>query len=157
MWAGWIAAAASVVFAVASWRGAHPSRPSAANARARMMSAAGTLQAAFTASADPAAKGASGDVVWSPGERSGFLRLRGLSANDRSAWQYQLWIFDPERDDRFPVDGGVFDVDATSGDVLIPIHAKLGVERPSQFVVTVEKAGGVVVSRRERVVLAAKI
>jgi hypothetical protein len=42
--------------------------------------------------------------------RPGVMRLRGLLANDPAVAQYQLWIFDAERDDRFPVDGGVFDV-----------------------------------------------
>ena len=87
----------------------------------------------------------------------GFMRFRGLKANPRDKWVYQLWIFDQAQDDRFPVDGGVFDIDPTTGDVLVPIQAKIKVDKPTQFVVTVEKPGGVVVSSRGRVAMAAKI
>ena len=48
--------------------------------------------------------------------------------------QYQLWIFDKDRDQAFSVDGDVFDVSSTGG---------------------VEKPGGVVVSKRERIVVTA--
>jgi anti-sigma-K factor RskA len=66
-----------------------------------------------------------------------------------------LWIFDPERDEK-PIDGGVFDVDK-EGEVLIPIHAKLPVGKPTLFAITVEKPGGVVVSDRSRLPLLAKV
>jgi hypothetical protein len=50
------------------------------------------------------------------------------------------------------VDGGVFDVPANSGEVVIPIHAELPILKLAAFAVTVEKPGGVVVSGREHVV-----
>lgn len=56
------------------------------------------------------------------------------------------------RDKRYPVDGGVFDVPANAGEVVIPIRASLMVRKPAAFAVTVEKPGGVVVSGREHVV-----
>ena len=40
------------------------------------------------------------------------MRFRGLAANNPTQIQYQLWMFDAERDERYPVDGGVFDVPA---------------------------------------------
>ena len=71
--------------------------------------------------------------------------------------QYQLWIFDAKQDERYPIDGGVFDVDPQSGDVIVPIRAKLHVVDPKMFAVTVEKPGGVVVSSRDRIALLAKV
>ena len=74
--------------------------------------------------------------------------------NDRAQAQYQLWIFDKDRDARYPVDGGVFDV-PVSGEVVVPITARLHVDQPTLFAVTVEKPGGVVVSKREHIVVTA--
>jgi hypothetical protein len=157
-WAGWVAAAACLMLVAGTWRMTHPPGVPLANERARLMSEAGSLQAVFAATKDPAATQAQGDVVWSQTEQRGFMRFRGLAQNDRAAWQYQLWIFDKEQDDRYPIDGGVFDVQVTpDGDVLVPITAKIKVTKATAFVVTIEKPGGVVVSKRERVVMAAKI
>jgi hypothetical protein len=51
------------------------------------------------------------------------------------------------------VDGGVFDVPANAGEVIIPIRAALMVRKPAAFAVTLEKPGGVVVSGREHVIV----
>ena len=48
----------------------------------------------------------SGDVVWNTGEQRGYMRFRGLPANDPAKFQYQLWIFDGKRTDPQPVDLG---------------------------------------------------
>ncbi len=103
---------------------------------------------------DAAGRGASGDVVWSPSAQRGYMRFAGLEPNDPATTQYQLWIFDSGRDARYPVDGGVFDVQA-GGEVVVPISAALHVGAPTLFAVTVEKPGGVVVSKRERIVMTA--
>ncbi len=79
---------------------------------------------AWQATEDAAAKGASGDMVWSPSQPRGYMRFRGLLPSDPKVAQYQLWIFDKQRDEKFPVDGGVFDVDA-NGEVIVPISPKL--------------------------------
>lgn len=84
------------------------------------------------------------------------MRFKGLVANDPQVFQYQLWIFDAQRDERHPVDGGVFDVPPGADEVIVPIHAKLPVGQPVLFAITVEKPGGVVVSDRERIALVAK-
>jgi anti-sigma-K factor RskA len=105
---------------------------------------------------DPTVGAVSGDVVWSLGQNTGTMRIGGLAANDPSQFQYQLWIFDQERDERFPVDGGVFDIPAEGGEVIVPISAKLPVGRPYLFAVTVERPGGVVVSGRERIAILAQ-
>ena len=125
-----------------------------ASAREALLAIAGTAQLAWKVTEDPSATGASGDVVWHNGVQRGYMRFRGLAQNDPGKVQYQLWIFDGERDDRYPVDGGVFNV-GPDGEVVVPIEAKLHVNRPTLFAITVEKPGGVVVSKRERIVLTA--
>ena len=93
-----------------------------------------------------------GDVVWDNERQHGFLRLQGFAPNDPHAVRYQLWIFDAGRDDRYPVDGGVFDVPAGRDVVVIPVKPAVRVLRPAAFAVTVEKPAGAVVSSREQVV-----
>lgn len=99
----------------------------------------------------------SGGVVWDDESNEGFMKIAGLAANDPTAEQYQLWIFrtgDPESEPH-PIDGGVFDV-PSSGEVIIPIDAKLSVGHASIFAVTVEEPGGVVVSDRSGLTILAK-
>lgn len=105
--------------------------------------------------------GGLGDVVWSPGRQQGFMRFRGLAANDPSKAQYQLWIFDAERNEAHPVDGGVFDVpskaDGEDGEVVVKIDPRLPISKATAFAITVERPGGVVVSSRERLPLLAAV
>ena len=119
---------------------------------------------AWEAGKDPSVKAlpagmTHGDVVWSQSRQQGYMRFRGLAANDPAIEQYQLWIFDEERDAAHPVDGGVFDVADTDadGEVCVPIDARLPIGKPTLFAITVEKPGGVVVSTRERLPLLAKV
>ena len=84
------------------------------------------------------------------------MRFAGLAANDPADSQYQLWIFDAERDERHPVDGGVFDIPRDGGETIVPIRAKLPVGQPALFAVTVERPGGVVVSDRQRIAVVAR-
>jgi hypothetical protein len=102
--------------------------------------------------------GGLGDVVWSAARQQGFMQFRGLAVNDPSKAQYQLWIFDAERPEAYPVDGGVFDVpENAGGDVLVRIDPRLPISRATAFAITVERPGGVVVSSRERLPLLAAI
>ncbi|MBL8607130.1 MAG: anti-sigma factor [Myxococcales bacterium] len=173
---GWITAAACVLLAFAAWQWKKPvevgvvpppssspvttappipsAPPSDASLREALL-ARGASKLEWAATKDPASTSAAGDVVWSAAEQKGYMRFRGLAKNDPRGSQYQLWIFDKDRDQRYPVDGGVFDVTA-DGDVLVPIKARLPVGEAVLFAVTVEKPGGVVVSKRERIVLTAK-
>jgi hypothetical protein len=194
-WAGWFAAAASVLLAVAAWwRGetleaeamrladarselagetralqselaqieariealTPPSARTLEDARAALAERPGTVSWSWTKTDDPSAAGARGDVVWNSDAQAGFMRFEGLAANDPGETQYQLWIFDARRDDRFPVDGGVFDVPAGTGEVIVPIQVKLPVGEVALFAVTVERPGGVVVSSRERIAVVAQ-
>ncbi len=153
----WFAAAACLLIAFMLWSNSHPPTQSMAQARATLLQQEPKLRPlAWTATDDPAAKGATGDVVWSNDKQQGFLRFKGLARNDPAKDQYQLWIFDGKQDERYPIDGGVFDVDSATGDVVVPIHAKLHVADPKMFAVTVEKPGGVVVSDRKHIALLAK-
>lgn len=156
---GWALAAACLLLLLGTLivkrPGAQP-QPVASVERSKLLTKPGTTKLDWSATTDPAATRASGDVVWNAVEQRGFMRFRGLAKNDKSSFQYQLWIFDKDRDDKYPVDGGVFDVDSETGDVVVPISAKLKVNEPVLFAVTVEKPGGVVVSKRERIVVTAK-
>ncbi len=96
-------------------------------------------------------------MVWDPRTQNGYLRFRGLQANNSDELQYQLWIFDGTRDERFPVDGGVFDIPPGQGEVIIPITAKLEIRDPAMFAVTIERPGGSVVSSRDRIVVLAPV
>lgn len=101
-------------------------------------------------------KQVSGDVVWSDEKQAGYMRLRGLPANDGTKETYQLWIFDKTQDKSTPIDGGTFDV-TSEGEVIIPIKAKLTADDPEMFAITIEKPGGVVVSKREKIAALAKV
>jgi anti-sigma-K factor RskA len=159
-WSGWVVAAAAAV----AWFLALDARvpvvepaapPTVADVRSGLIDQAATLLD-WTATEDPAAMSASGDVVWSDAAQAGVMRIAGLEANDPTVTQYQLWVFDEERDERFPVDGGVFDIPAGRDEVLVPIQVAVPVTKATLFAITVERPGGVVVSDRERIVLVAQ-
>jgi hypothetical protein len=172
---GWLAAAACLVLAVFAWNRSPPppapvaavvappaavippiAKPvapmTAAEERAALLAKSDSLKITLGATKDPAAAGVTGDVVWDAVTQRGFVRFVGLAPNDPAVHQYQLWIFDGGRDQRFPVDGGVFDIPANATEVVIPIHAALPVLSAKAFAVTVERPGGVVVSGRQHVV-----
>jgi hypothetical protein len=169
---GWMAAAACLVLAIFGWErtppappvaveppavivppAVQPVAPTAAEERAALLAKADSLKIPLAATKDPAAAGVTGDVVWDPDTQRGFLHFAGLAPNDPAMHQYQIWIFDAGRDKRYPVDGGVFDVPANAGEIVIPIRAQLMVRKPAAFAVTLEKPGGVVVSGREHVIV----
>jgi Anti-sigma-K factor rskA len=168
---GWFAAAACLMLALFAWNRSSPpvqvateplkvlpppvkpAAPTPAEERAALLARAESMKITLGATKDPAAAGVSGDVVWDPVTQHGFLHFVGLAANDPGLRQYQLWIFDGGRDQRYPVDGGVFDIPADATEAVIPIHAALPVLSAKAFAVTIEKPGGVVVSGREHVVV----
>jgi anti-sigma-K factor RskA len=158
-WSGWLAAAAMLAVVVREPRAVvapTPLVPTAAQLHDSLALAdAKSVRIAWTATGDSTAVGAEGDVVWSATGQRGVMRIVGLAPNDRTKWQYQLWIFDKNRDERYPVDGGVFDIPAGSREVYVPIDARVPVDEATLFAVTIEPAGGVVVSTRERIALTA--
>jgi Anti-sigma-K factor rskA len=155
--AGWWAAAACLVLAVAGWLRSPPSLvapPAAtlADERAALLAQPDSLKVNFGATKEPAAAKMTGDVVWDPATQRGYARFVGLAPNDPKLNQYQLWIFDAARDQRYPVDGGVFNVPADGSELIVPIRTALPVHVAKAFAVTLEKPGGVVVSDRDHVV-----
>jgi hypothetical protein len=161
----WWSVAACLGLALAGWWPrlfvAPPALPAATQARAALLSSGRVVRAQWVAGAAAPPAGISGDVVFDPLTQRGFLRFRGIPANDPRLQQYQLWIADAGRAQPEPVDAGVFNVDAAqsdaSGDVLIPFEPRLPVRTPAAFVVTLEQPGGVVVSRQQHVLALAKV
>jgi len=124
--------------------------------RNELMSSAPDLEkATWSAGKMPDVSGVSGDVIWSDKQQAGYMRLKGLPANDPKKEQYQLWIYEENQGEKTPIDGGVFDV-AENGEIIIPIDAKLQAKNPKMFAITIEKPGGVVVSKGEKVAAIAK-
>ena len=169
-WLGWaVAAAACLALALNLWFTRVQNTPTeiakvtptpkvlpVSEQREQLLKEAEIIKADWTEANPKQPVGISGDVVWSNKDQKGYLRLRGLPKNDASQKTYQLWIFDANQDEKTPVDGGIFDANET-GEIIIPINAKLKVGKPQMFAVTAEKAGGVVVSDRKNIVTIAKV
>lgn len=97
-----------------------------------------------------------GEVFWSDELNQGYMVFTGLKANDTDLMRYQLWIFDTDPQQSFPVDGGLFDIKNSKERTVVAIDANVLVKKAVQFAVTEEIPGGVVVSKREKIpVLAA--
>ena len=133
-----------------------PAAPDPTAEREALVAQRFVLRRNWAPAGDPAGRAVRGDVVWDARTQTGYMRFVGLRRNDPSIEQYQLWIFDGRRDERYPVDGGVFDVRSGDGEVVVPIRARLPVGTPLAFAVTIERPGGVVVSDRSRVVVIAR-
>ncbi len=141
----------------ASVDGGEDEDPDPAGQRRALAAQRFVLQRNWAPAGDPVGREVRGDVVWDARTQTGYMRFVGLRRNDPATAQYQLWIFDGSRDERYPVDGGVFDVRGDGDEVIVPIHARLPVGTPLAFAVTVERPGGVVVSDRSRVVVIARV
>jgi hypothetical protein len=151
---GWLAAAILLVMFTFVGRGVE--LDAVARRDALIADAGDLINVDWSPTEDAAAEGAGGDVVWSTSLQEGYMRFENLAPNDPEQNQYQLWIFDKTRADweEQPIDGGVFDV-PPSGIAVVPIDPKLAVGEAALFAVTMEVPGGVVVSKRERLVLTA--
>ena len=171
-WLGWAVAAAACIALAVNLFVLSPTEPEVAKVtpqpeaprvltpaekREEMLrSTVGMVKGEWAAGNVKDIKDISGDVVWSDEMQAGYMRFRGLPANDPSKETYQLWIFDKTQDKATPIDGGTFDVPAGE-EVVVPINAKLKAEGPEMFAVTIEKPGGVVVSKREKIAVLAKV
>jgi hypothetical protein len=166
---GWYVAAACFLLAVAGWwprvaglvadaaHGISPLQAEAERGREHLLRTSHGHLRRWTWSHESGLEAdVSGEVVWDGQRQQGYLTVTGLPPNAESGRQYQLWIFDGSRDDRYPVDGGVFDVAAGSHALTIPIRPALKVARPVVFAVTLEPAGGVVVSDRRHLMALAR-
>jgi hypothetical protein len=153
----WLACAASLMLAAfLVWRSSRDAL-SPSQLLAELNRDPQAITVAWSAGPDETGKSATGDIVWSNRQQEGVMSFRGLPPNDPKKSQYQLWIFDTAQDEKYPVDGGVFDIPPGQNEVLVPIHAKLEIVDPTMFAITIEKPGGVVVSSRERLPLLARV
>ena len=153
-WGGWAAAAA---FAGLWFTTGGPSVPDAPLDFPSVAALSDAVIAQWEPGGDVTGNDITGEVVWSASRQVGVMRLRGLAVNVPGEFQYQLWIFDRDRDERYPVDGGVFDVLPGAAEAEVAIAAKLHVDDPTLFAVTVEPPGGVVVSDRQRIATIAQV
>lgn len=146
---------------------AAPAAPAAAFALAppaaaidELKSKPGTIEIAWKPLPDETCKEkCSGRIVWNNELQRGYMTFRGLAVNDPAKFQYQLWVFDSAQ--KHPIDGGVFDISAAragvDGEVIVPVVAKIRVDSPQAFAVTIEKPGGVVVSDQTRIATLAPV
>jgi RNA polymerase sigma factor (sigma-70 family) len=149
------ALAAVSMLAVAVWQYMHrDDPPDVEDVQAQLESAQDSLEWTFQVEQDEAVgEGAAGRVLWSPELQKGVVIVTGLAANDASASQYQLWIRDAQREGT-PVPGPVFDVEGAD-EVSVAFEAVLVIGEPTAFLITVERPGGVVVSKQDRVLMIA--
>lgn len=154
-WATYVSAIAALSMLVAAvWLHMHRDDPPDADAVLEQLeSDEDTLEWTFRAEQDDAVgEGAGGRVLWSAERQQGELVVQGLVANDASESQYQLWIVDAQREGP-PVPGPVFDVE--DDEVQVVFDVALVIAEPSAFLITVERPGGMVVSKQDRVVMVA--
>ncbi len=79
-------------------------------------------------------------AVWNPFTQEGVLSVEKLPAlaADRD---YQLWMIDPQYP--IPVDGGIFEVNPTTGEARYQFKADKPVKTIAKFAVSLERKGGV--------------
>jgi anti-sigma-K factor RskA len=84
-----------------------------------------------------------GDIVWSSGRQIGYLRLPRLAGDNLAQQrQYQVWIVGSDMSGNEIINGGIFAVDRTTGELILPIQADQFVQQPKMFVVSMEPSGG---------------
>jgi len=155
----WLVAAASLLFAAFTFLNS-PLEKGPDETAVALADLEGTIELSWAAGPSERSGIVTGAVVWNDDLDQGYMEFEqfgSLAGNDASAEQYQLWIFDGDRDAARPVDGGVFDLPAEGEPVRVPIDAKLAVGKATLFAVTVERPGGVVVSAREHIVALAQL
>lgn len=160
LWGSWMTAAACLVLAVMIYRsqqsGTFSELTSVRRPPIEELEKVSDLIRVMLPAKGVASGAPTGEILWSNARQEGVLKLRGLRPNDPASEQFQLWIVDPQRDPSFPVDGGVFDI-SSSGEVVVPIQAKLRILQPKAFVITREHPGGVVKSTSKTPVLMASV
>jgi Anti-sigma-K factor rskA len=146
LFAGWAVAAAAAVFAIVGWSSRGAEQPAAISPMASRDDLARTPDSITLRWAGETA----GDVVWSAARQRGVIRISGLAANDPRTSRYQVWLFDGARDERYPVDGGLFDAVAPEASVVVT--PRIPIDRLTRVLITAEAPNGVVVSDRSRVI-----
>ena len=164
-WLGWIAAAAAIGVAVIIYNPVKTIVPTGPTSESELVAWIDEHPDAIKWDWAPGLvepdEDATGIVTFDPASQEGYMLIKGLEPNDPRFQQYQLWIWDKDRepdpenpsplaDNVHPVDGGVFDVN-DEGEAVIPIKATLVVDQPYLFAVTVERPGGVAKSAKGQV------
>ncbi len=167
--AGWLAAAACLAIAVAGWwprlnQGGSRGYGDFASFKTSTPDAVSAPFGDFndlTTGAPPEIRSVTGEVVWSDSAQTGFLKLKGMPANDPSKEQYQLWIIDGTRGLGQRISGAIFDVPkdiaVAKGEVIVRIDPQLHVNKAAIFAITIEQPGGVWVSDMTRRAVLAKL
>lgn len=164
-WAGWFVAAAALTLAVLGWWPRLMNTGQAPDP-ATLASLPGTVEREWAAWApkpvteDPQVEAVAwadhvkGRLVWNSQRQAGFMIFNGMKPNDPATSQYQLWIIDKYQ--AYPIDGGVFNI-SSDGEAVVPVTAKIKVNDPVAFAVTIEPPGGVVVSSQHKRVVVAPV
>lgn len=172
VWGGWVAAAACLAVAVTAWN-----RPAQSPVPDGLGTATGEPSGQRAGLVDPTVlldrlkvdsttkttalvvnepvmgpPPIAGDIFWSDARQEGVLKISGLPPIQHPGDEYQLWITDALRDERYPVDGGLFRVEPGQKDVKVLIKPRVRIDCATTFAITVERAGGVVVSDRRSLV-----
>jgi anti-sigma-K factor RskA len=79
-------------------------------------------------------------AFWNPLTQEGVLTVVNLPGLETDR-DYQLWLIDPQYD--IPVDGGVFRVDAATGEARVRFRPDRPIRNVDAFAVSLERAGGV--------------
>lgn len=175
---GWLAAAAGITLAAVAWwprltntgDSPLPNRPSVVTSEVEQIeSALASAQDVVRATwlpwelngEGPECQGVTGEVIWSDASQSGVMKFTGLPANSTDSQQYQLWIIDATRGMQQRISGGIFNASPAAaskpGEIVIPIHAPIHVNKAAAFAITIEKPGGTWVSDMKRRVVIASV
>lgn len=149
LYAGWGTAAAAAVVAGWAINKNVEGRPSDAPAVALptfTADAPPTLTLAWRNDAQPAV---TGSVRWNVEMQRGVVEIVALPSNAVTQQRYQLWVFDAQRDEKFPVDAGLFDV--TGARTTLVFSPRVKVAKATHFMITLEDANGAVVSNRAHI------
>jgi len=154
-WSGWaVAATLAVVLLAGNLLNRDPAATDyVARRDALLATAPDVLSVPWSPPETAEFAGVTGEVVWSDDRQEGYMILAGMPVNNPASEQFQLWIVDPDRAEQ-PVDGGVFNIAAADGELIIPIDSALPISQPAAFAITREKPGGVVVSAGPLLVVA---
>jgi hypothetical protein len=141
-WAGWIAAAAALVLVIgkSADKPASPPAGAAGQAATTTTSSSSSLApplrtVAGVAANDPRAAGASAELSWSDSTGRGELKVRGLAPGD-----YEVWVEDGARGDRYRLAAGAFTVHG-GADSVVPVTPAIRPLRATRLLVTTTTEG----------------
>ena len=156
--AGWWAAAACLVLAVAGWlRSPSHVAPTLAEQRAALIARPDSVKINFGATKEPAAAGVSGDVVWDPAHAARLHPLRRVCRPTiRSCSNTRSGSSTPSATSATRSTAAFSTFPPMAAEVHRADPGGIPVRAAKAFAVTIEKPGGVVVSAREHIVALAQ-